>query len=224
MFGFAEASENIKIVSLSGSIYAEYCSNVCHPPATVRFELRDTSGGIIFKGQTFFEKNGEYSIPGLIAGETYTIEINDSSYLRMTLNIAIPFTDKYNELSRDFLVTPKKIGAELFFEVSPFKYKTSKLKEGFNTFNDRITELIRQNPDINFEISCFPENDIDEDYNQTITLERCRTLKEYFVKKGIDSSRLTENPNSKTDPMFPPTESKGPKGRRYTGSTYLIIK
>ncbi len=211
-------------ISLSGSIFAEYCSDVCHPPATAEFEVHDITGKVIYNGKVQNKENGVYSISGLDAGETYYFVVNDSSFLKMVFTLAIPFTDKYPEISKDFLIVPKKSGAEMVFDVSPFKYKSAKLKEGYYDFNGRVLEVLLQNPEINFEISCFPQNDDNPKVNLELTQERCSILRAFFISKGIQAERLTIKPNSETDPMNPPPDRKGAKGRRYNGSTYLVIK
>lgn len=213
-----------KKITLTGSIYAEYCSDVCHPPATAEFEMHNAAGKTIYIGKVLNKENGVYRIPDLDAGETYYFIVTDTNFLKMVFTIVIPYTDKYPELSRDFLIAPKKSGAEMIFDVSPFKFHSARLKEGYNTFNDRVLEVLHQNPDINFEISCFPYMDENKQENINLTQERCSVLREFFISKGIQSGRLTIRPNGETDPMNPPPDSRQPKGRRYNGSTYIVIK
>jgi hypothetical protein len=220
----ANAFELQRKITLSGIIFAEYCSDVCHPPATAEFEVQDNTGKIIYRGKTFNEKHGVYSVPGLAPGETYNLVITDTSFLQMTFIIDIPNSDKYPEISKDFLIVPKKAGAEMAFDVSPFKFKSTKLQEGYSTFNDRVLKILNENLDFNFEISCFPYSDDSKDSNMILTLERCRVLKEFFVSKGIKPERLSIKPNAETDPMNPPPDRIGPKGKRYNGSTYLVIR
>ncbi len=211
-------------ITLTGNIFEEFCSETCHPPATARFEILDKENNIIFTGQTTAKELGAYTIPNLLPGETYYFAMNDTNYLKNIFTIIIPFADKYTGYSRDFLITPKRKGAEILFSVSPFKFRTSKLKEGYNFHAERIGELIRQNPKVDFIISCFPDDDNDEKANMKLTDERCRNLRNFFVKLGVNPERLSLTPNPKTDIMNPPPYFKEAKGRRYNGSTYLIIK
>lgn len=218
------SAKEAKPISLSGNIFEEFCSDVCHPPATAKFEIQDKNHNIIFTGQTTAKELGVYTIPNLMPGETYFFAMNDTNYLKNLFTIIIPFADKYTGYSRDFLITPKRKGAEILFSVSPFKFRTSKLKDGYNYYAERIGELIKQNPKVDFIISCFPDDDKDEKANMKLTDERCNNLKNYFVALGVNPERLSLTPNPKTDIMNPPPFFKEAKGRRYNGSTYLIIK
>ena len=80
------------------------------------------------------------------------------------------------------------------------------------------------NAKVKFEIVCFPDNDYDKAFNKKLTQERCESLKQYFMKSGVDESRITLKGNDKTDPENPPPTASQAKGKRYIGTTYIVVK
>ena len=125
----------------------------------------------------------------------------------------MPNSDRYVEISRDFLIKPMEVGLLMPISVPPFELNKSKLRFGAELFmNDWV------------EILSYPDNNEDQAENKQITEQRIASIKEYFVSHGIAEERLKAgSPNTKTDPQNPLPTKKSAKGKRYIGSTYLKI-
>jgi outer membrane protein OmpA-like peptidoglycan-associated protein len=207
------------IVSLTGFVTDE----VTHKPINITMEAYDEDGKRVHKGKTNAIQNGYYYITGLKPGKKYTVQFEDFDYFVTKYEIEIPNSDKYAELSKDFIVKPKRAGMKFFVHVPPFELNKSKVRIGADLFlNDEI-KLMKFNKTIKFEISCFPDNDIDKTKNARLTEDRVNSLKQFFVNSGIDAKRIAARGFDSTDPDRPPPMKSGPKGKRYIGSTYLVV-
>lgn len=211
-------------ITLTGSIISQACyGSVCHGGISADFRAYDSLGSMIYQGRSDEHQWGVYSIPGIYPGHEYKIIINDSAYLRREYSVILPVTDKYEELSRDFLVVPRVKGIEILMNVPPFEPHKTKIRVGAPEFIEPFVSLIEQNPDVKFQVSCFPDNDDNDAANYGMTLERSYALREYLAARGIDPNRLSVAGNPQTDPKNAPPKNKQAKGKRYVGSTYLVV-
>ena len=56
-----------------------------------------------------------------------------------------------------------------------------------------------------------------------LTKERSSLLKDFFVKGGVSDDRIVTLSSADVDPLNPIPIRKGAKGKRYVGTTYIII-
>jgi len=216
--------DTLTFFTLKGRIFSDACDeNACHSPVSSSFDVLDENGQRSSAGRSNAMQNGDYVITGLKQGINYKIVIIDKEYLKNEFNLSVPLTDKYRELSRDLLVIPKKKGAKMAFHISPFEFKKSRIRIGADEYLDEILSLIRLNPDIKWEIECYPDNEKNEDDNLRLTFERSNTVKSYLVSKGVSADNIGVHPNVKPDDYTPPPTNKYGKGKNYIGSTYLKI-
>ena len=137
---------------------------------------------------------------------------------------ALPISSKYQEISRDFLVKPLKVEAKIPFRVPPFELHKTKIRFGSEDFLEELLGTMVNNPNVKFEILCYPDNDNDPISNKRMTEERCKALTAYFTTNGVNMERITIMGSDKTDPNNPPPATKRAKGKRYIGSSYIVIK
>lgn len=206
------------VVSLTGSVFNQVTKQ---PETTALLVMKD--GKRVTATRSRASENGSYYITGLKAGESYDIKLQKKGFMDQVFSIDVPNTDKYTEISKDFLIMPKEVGVKLPLSVPPFEYNKSKLRVGSDLFLDDIQETLKLNPDVIFQIISFPDNDKNKKNNEELTKERAESLKEFFVSKGVDATRITINANSTTDPDNPPPVEKAAKGKRYIGTSYLKI-
>ena len=74
-----------------------------------------------------------------------------------------------------------------------------------------------------FQISCFPDNNKDASANRELTNERVKSIMNFLVTNGVDAGRITTKANDSTDPANPPPVGKESKGKRYIGSSYIVV-
>ncbi|MGA2297508.1 MAG: OmpA family protein [FCB group bacterium] len=212
------------VVSITGSVIDQ----VTHQPMSTTLEVFDDAGAKVTKVKSN-AKDGYYFITGLKPGKTYTVRNlvdfdKGTRYFNEKIEFNIPNTDKYAEFSRDILLVPLEKELAVPMRVNPFFPNKSKLRPGSEFHLRHNINRMVENPRVKFEISCFPDNSLNEQANLKLTEERSQALKDYYVSKGIADSRITIKGNSKTDPNNPPPTAKAAKGKKYKGPIYIVIK
>lgn len=206
------------VVSLTGNVFNQVTKQ---PETTAVLVMKD--GKRVTATRSRASENGYYYITGLKAGESYDIKLQKKGFMDQQFSIQVPNTDKYAEISKDFLIMPKEVGVKLPLTVAPFEYNKSKLRVGSDIVLDDLQETLKLNPDVIIQILSYPDNNKDKKINEALTKERAESLKSYFVSQGVDVSRMTISPNQSTDPDYPPPTEKAAKGKRYIGKSYLKI-
>ncbi len=207
------------VVALSGNIF----DAVTKEPVTAFIWALNEAGERKAATKSSSFENGYYYLSGLTPGKTYTIVIKQNDYFIEKYNLYIANTNKYEEISKDFLITPSTIGTKIKLPVPPFELNKSKIRFGGETLLESIKNTFLNNPKAHFEIHCFPDNAENTKDNLELTKKRCESLVEFFKNNGIDNSRITIKPHKEVDSDDPPPTKKMAKGKRYIGSTYLII-
>lgn len=206
------------VVSLTGNVFNQVSKQ---PETTALLVMKD--GKRVTATRSRASENGYYYITGLKAGESYDIKLQKKGFMDQQFSIQVPNTDKYTEISKDFLIMPKEVGVKLPLSVPPFEYNKSKLRVGSEIVLDDLQETLKLNPDVKIQIISFPDNNKDKNVNEKLTKERAESLKEYFVAQGVEISRIDISPNKNTDPDNPLPTEKAAKGKRYIGKSYLKI-
>jgi len=208
------------VVALTGNIF----DAVTKEPQTVFVIIKDDQGRKVGATRSNAYENGYYYITGLKPGNKYTVTLKKTKYFLENYKIFIANSDKYEEISRDFLVKPLFLDAKIPFQVPPFELNKSKLRFGAEEFLSDITNTLINNPEVSIEIHCYPDAAGNKQENLTLTTERCKSLLNHFVTNGIDNARLTFKAHDSTDPDNPPPTKTRAKGKRYIGPSYIIVK
>lgn len=193
-------------------------------PETVNINVFDNSGRKINSTKSNASENGYYYVTGLFPGNTYIFVIKENNFLIERLEISIPNTDKYIEISRDFLVKPNAKGTSIKFPVTPFELNKSKLRYGSSVILNDIINTVKYNPKIKFKVVAYPDKNDNLKANLELTQKRAEAIIDYFSINGVDPAYFTAIGNDKTDPNYPPPTKKESKGKRYLGSVYLVIE
>lgn len=208
------------VVAVTGSVF----NAVTHEPVTVFIVVVDETGKRISATRSNSAENGYYYIPSLKPGKKYYLTVNQPEYCKEKFELDIANTTKYQEISKDFLVTPMVQNAKIPLMIPPFELNKSKLRVGAEDFLEDLNSTLTNNPQIKFEILCYPDNDVDKARNKQLTDERSKTLLNFFITKGIDPTRVSAYGSVTSDPKNPPPTSKKAKGKRYIGPSYIVIK
>jgi len=100
--------------------------------------------------------------------------------------------DRYiKAISEDRLVL---IGVNFAFD------KSDLLPESYPVL-DKAVDLLNDKPDVNVEIEGYCDYIGTEDYNQVLSVERAKTVRNYLVSKGIAETRLTTVGYGKGNPI-----------------------
>jgi hypothetical protein len=207
------------VVALTGNVF----DAVTKEPQTVIITINDENGERVNATRSNAGENGYYYLTGLKPGKKYTIILKKQKYFLEKFDIEIAASDKYEEISKDFLIKPLFEGAKIPVPVPPFELNKSKLRFGADDLLIEMANTLKNNEKVKVSIECYPDGAGNAKENQQLTEERCNSLKEYFVSYGIESGRIKLVPSGKTDPNNPPPTKMRAKGKRYIGPTYIVV-
>jgi len=211
-------------VGAVSAVTGKMINRVSKEPVGVKFHIYDISGKRVnARAMNSNSSTGYYYIPSLQPGSVYYIHIEEPNYMKQVFEVIIPNTDKYSEISRDFLVSPKEIGTKIPIEIPPFELRKSELRWGSDQILDEYAMTMMKNTDVQFEIISYPESDLDKEANKALTSERAKHLVNYFISKGVDPSKITATGKTLPDPRNPPPAERQAKGKRYIGTTYIYV-
>jgi outer membrane protein OmpA-like peptidoglycan-associated protein len=208
------------VISLTGSVF----DAVTHEPITAIVIVTDEEGERVNATRSNGAEDGYYYLTGLKPGKRYFVELRKKNYFKEKYELILPNTDKYKEMSKDFLMKPKEKDSKIPLAVPPFEFNKAKLRIGAEELLADFQTTLLFNPKVVFEIVCFPDNDADKASNKKLTMGRCAALREFFMNSGVDESRITLSGHEKTDPDNPPPTRSQAKGKRYIGTTYIVVK
>lgn len=206
------------VVSITGTVLKATDRN----PASVNLTFFDSNNKRVGNSRSN-SKDGYYLVTGLKPGETYKVKIEHPDFFQEEISIVTPKTGKYSEISRDFLVKPLVNGTRIPLPVAPFELNKAKLRVGAEEFLAETVEALVMNPSVKIQVSSYPDDIENKEANMKLTKERCEALKAYFVSKGVTADRISIVPSENADPINPPPMRKAAKGKRYIGSTYIVI-
>jgi outer membrane protein OmpA-like peptidoglycan-associated protein len=207
------------VVAVTGTVVDE----ITKKPLTVDIAVFDNTGKKFNSTKSNAGENGYYYITGLVPGTVYIFEISSDSYLSEKRSFSIPNSDKYLEISKDFSMKPKMMDAHIPFAVSPFEFNKSKIRYGASSALEGISSTLKSNPNVKFTILSYPDNNTNKDQNSSLTKQRADAIFDYFVINGIDPSRMSIKQSTSVDPKMPPPTEKRAKGKKYIGTTYIVI-
>jgi len=207
------------VVSMNGRIFNELTKE----PIGIEFEVFDEQGTRINRARSN-SVDGSYFITTLEPGKKYFMKPKEMKYLKQSAEFDIPNTDKYAEFSKDFMFLPAQKDLAFPLMVCSFKPFDNKIRIGADMFLKKTVDLMKENIRIKFDIQCFPDKNEDPVQNKTVTEARCNSLKQFLIDNGIDEKRISLMPETATDPKNPPPTRKTSKGKRYIGTTYIIVR
>ncbi len=192
-------------------------------PISVYIEIYDATGKRLQKIKSN-TKDGYYFITGLKSGETYELRCAEFEYMKQITYVSTPASDKYQEISKDLIFTPKKVGTQIPVNVKIFEYSKSLLKNGIDIFFKQSIECLKLNPTVRIKIVSYPDNDNNPTINAQLTLERSNAIRNYLIQNGLEQDRVVAEGASKVDPKNPVPVGKATKGKRYVGKSYFFIE
>lgn len=214
----ATAQFTSTVVSLTGSVIDQYSKK----PVALTIEVLDSDGEKFTKAKSN-ARDGYFFLTGLKPGKKYTVQITDMRYLKYIYEFEVPNTDKYSDYSKDIQVTTSRINSEIPVSVPPFELNKASIRPGADNYLKEYVDILLDNPTVKISIDVYPDNDSDKNKNKLLTFGRAEALKNFFVKCGIDASRIELKNNESVDSKNPPPSEKRAKGKRYVGSVILRI-
>ena len=183
-------------------------------PVLAKIDLRDISEDVVVGTTTSSHSDGFYKIK-LPLKKSYMIDLRATGFLSDTRRIDVPDNwpkDVYN-LNVDLIKV--KIGKKVVLKNILFESGNSVLSDGSYTELERLLNIMTENSQIKIEISGHTDKTGTESLNLILSEARAKTIVEYLVECGIDSSRINFKGYGSSQPIADNASAEGrAKNRR----------
>ncbi|MDN5216535.1 OmpA family protein [Fulvivirgaceae bacterium BMA12] len=133
---------------------------------------------------------GEYQIL-LPAGANYGFLALKDGFVPLSENIDLQELKEYKEIERDLYLVPLEVGVPFRLNNIFFDFDKSVLKKESFPELDRMLQLMNENPDMTFEVAGHTDWIGSDEYNFGLSQRRADAVLNYFLKNGINASRLS---------------------------------
>ena len=163
--------------------------------------------------------DGSFFIP-LYPGTDYAFNITKNGYLFYSENFNFKDTLIFNSIEKTFALRPIQQGTSMVLNNIFFDFDSDSLKQSSYPELDLLTDLLHENPDLKISINGHTDSIGSELYNNTLSENRARAVRNYLIKKHIASSRLSYKGFGASHPI---KSNETPKGRATNRRTEIVI-
>ncbi len=150
------------------------------------------------------KQNGSYFIV-LNQGSNYALEIHKKGYAFKNMTFDYSEKKQTEPLTIDIYLDPIAQGTvfrlnNIFFDFNKFDLKNESKIE-----LNELVKFMKENPDVKGEISGHTDNVGNAQNNQTLSLNRAKSVYSYLLEAGIETSRISYKGYGDTKPDVPNT-------------------
>jgi outer membrane protein OmpA-like peptidoglycan-associated protein len=136
------------------------------------------------------DKEGNYLVT-LPVGRNYAFNVNRKGYLFYSDHFALSSSQPDSTYQKDIPLQPIEANASIVLKNIFFETGEYQLKPESATELDQVVRLLMDNPSLKIEISGHTDNIGQDKDNLSLSLNRARSVVNYFIEKGIAANRLT---------------------------------
>lgn len=191
--------------------------NVFHAESKAKLgasvELIDLGSGKVVAQTNSDDNTGEF-LAALPSGRDYALNVSKEGYLFYSENFSLK--DKTAETTvLKVPLSPLEKGKELVLNNVFFETAKADLKAESKTELNKLVKLLETNPELSIEIGGHTDNVGNASKNMLLSKQRAEAVKNYLVKNGVTSQRLTAKGYGANKPVASnDTESGRAKNRR----------
>jgi len=152
--------------------------------------------------------SGKYYVV-LQPGRSYSITAQKPGYVFYSERFDIADTDKGYEIEKNIQLSPTGTRLLVFFDFDKSEPKDESIPE-----MDRIIQYLSDYPEVNIQIEGHTDDQGTDDYNNKLSIERAKAVREYLVAAGIDGARISAVGYGKTKPLIPDKTEEARKMNR----------
>jgi outer membrane protein OmpA-like peptidoglycan-associated protein len=187
---------------------------------SAKIEVYDITDSILiaYSGSS---PSSPYSV--LIPGNVLrNIRISADGYYSGDTTLLVYDVAKFTEVIQDFSLIPKRTGVIIEMKNIQFEANSSVLQDSSFSELEKVVNFLRDNPGVHIEVRGHTNGLCDEDYCNSLSLRRAKSVMEYFISEGIDAGRLTAKGYGKSVPL---ADNKTAEGRlRNQRVEFMITK
>ena len=155
-------------------------------------------------------ESGEYSIV-LPEGDKYGFLAEKEGYIAINENIDLTALEEYQEIEKDLYLVPIEKGQTITLNNIFFNFSEYELLPDSRSELNRIVKFMKQNPEIEIQITGHTDNIGSDVENNELSKLRAQSVADYLTQQGIEMSRLKVRGMGKSKPI---ATNKTEEGRR----------
>jgi outer membrane protein OmpA-like peptidoglycan-associated protein len=160
-----------------------------------------------------------------ISSKPFVYSENDSNNSQFDLASIPSSTNAYSSDDKRYNKEGAVVGwgREIFLYDIYYNFDSAKLLPDSKTALDRIILLLQSNPTLKLEFGSHTDSRGTHEYNDKLSEQRAKSVVDYLVNAGIDSTRLSWKGYGKRHPLIakPATEGEHRMNRR---TSFKIIE
>ena len=135
--------------------------------------------------------------------KNYSIRANADHFFSISenLNLDSLIKEGYKEIHKDLYLVPIEIGQVIRLNNVFFDFDKWDLRPESYIELNRVVKLLSENPKIEIEMSAHTDSRGSDEYNFKLSDNRARSVMDYIISQGIDSSRITSHGYGETKPV-----------------------
>ncbi len=165
----------------------------------------------------YTDTKGNYIFTKLKPNVKYNIKAGKKGYLNDSRNLIVGnelYSKSYNVDFTLIKITPKEIKIDNIY----YDYDKWDLREESKIGLDTIINILKENPDVNIQISAHTDERGAKDYNIELSQKRAQSVVNYLIAGGINTNRLVAKGYGFSMPLYKnaKTEEQHQMNRRTT--------
>ena len=171
----------------------------------------------------FYQKNGYYDCV-VFNGAPHTMVVSKEGYLTYTQEVNIPIVKDKLEIIQDIPLVKAEKGAKVVLSNIFFDFNKATLRPNSYKSINTLMSTLKRYPLMVIEISGHTDNVGSAKYNQKLSDNRTKVVKDYLVRNGIDASRLAAVGKSFREPIATNDTNEGRQLNRRTEIKIIRMK
>lgn len=215
VLGLRPVKPEPKVISLDGYVYDKKTNEPLF--VSIEYAINGKDSGWIETDKT----SGYYSLELPSEGE-YTFKINTEGYFSTQDSLAVELKDENQFISKNIYLKPLEVGTAVRLNNIFFDFDKATLRPESFPELDLVIDLLKKNKDLEIEIGGHTDNMGSAEYNEKLSNERAKSVRQYIVKEWISENRVSYKGYGKDKPEVSNETEEGRQTNRRV--EFVILK
>lgn len=154
-------------------------------------------------------------------GKDYSVSVSKQGYTFSSFNIDIPKNFNNKLISKNVIIFPIKSGTKLTLNNIFFETGSDKLNKDSQMELDRVYQLLMSSDKFDIEIGGHTDNVGSDKNNQVLSEKRAAAVKNYLIKKGLSSKRVSSVGYGESQPI---SDNETEEGKQQNRRVEVVFK
>jgi outer membrane protein OmpA-like peptidoglycan-associated protein len=211
-FELYEKARPLPVSYMKGKVY----DSISRVPLAAKFELIELQTSEVISESQSSQFNGEFLVC-IPTDKDYVLNVSKKGYLFYSDNFTLTGeNDKTKPFLKDVPLQPIQEGSMIVLKNIFFNTNSYELKKESTTELNKVVQFLTDNTGVKVEISGHTDNVGTDAFNLSLSQNRAKSVADYLISKGIESSRMNYKGYGKTLPISNNSTEKGRSLNRRT--------